>query len=153
MVASECWNIPTAAVPGSCGIRCVLYRHHLLSTSLPAWLLPLLLDPQGLSCPFSIPAFLGCAPKLIVKEEVTTGCGHHTKKRCHLPENWDWSFLLCSSSFPYPWRLLSALGLGLKASLFPTPSRDLCPLTLEALLRRKDSHTLMASRAHTSPEG
>lgn len=25
--------------------------------------------------------------------EVTTGCGHRTKKRCHFPESRDWSFL------------------------------------------------------------
>lgn len=113
------------------------------------------LTPRGcrVLCPFSIPASLGCASKLIVKEEVTTGCGHHTKKRCHLPESWGWSSLLCASSFPSPWRLLSAQGLGLKASLFPLPSRDLCPLTLQALLPRKDSHAHTASCPHTSPEG
>lgn len=126
---------PCSCCARSCGVRCVPYRRHLLSTSLSAWLLPHFSDPR-LSQPFSIPASLGYASELV----------HRSNKRCHLPESGDWSFLPCPSSFPSPWRLC-----------FPLPSSRFPPgltsLSLLALLQRKDSHSHMASCPRPSPEG
>lgn len=117
---------------------CFRWAHFLISLPLRA------------SFSLTLPASLKPATKLLLVKEVTTGCGHHTKEKCHLLESCRQGLVLCPTFLLLPFSLGTPTHSRSGPQFSLLPSRDLCgPAAQSQLL----PHSQGQLSPHTSPEG
>lgn len=115
-------DLPATVLLSSYGVRWLLHSHHRSSKGP----LPHFSAPQGPSSSLPLPASLKPATKLLLVKEVTTGCGHHTKEKCHLLESCRQGLVLCPTFLLLPFSLGTPTHSRSGPQFSLLPSRDLC---------------------------